>query len=96
MLCNEREVIRDYFDRAGGQGYNYAYRFPGVNKVLQAAGRVIRTAEDLGVLVLLDDRFLEQDYLSLLPEDWDSIYQVNVSNVGMLLEDFWKNQSESS
>ena len=50
----------------------------------------IRTAEDLGVLVLLDDRFLERDYLSLLPEDWDSIYQVNVSNYGMLLEDFWK------
>ena len=90
MLCNEREVIRDYFDRAGDQGYNYAYRFPGVNKVLQAAGRVIRTGEDLGVLTLLDDRFLDRDYRSLLPEDWDRIYQVNVSNYGMLLEDFWK------
>ena len=93
MLCTEREVIRDYFDRDGDQGYNYAYRFPGVNKVLQAAGRVIRTGEDLGVLVLLDDRFLEQDYRGLLPEDWDRIYQVNISNYGMLLEDFWnKNQ----
>ncbi len=89
MLCNEREVIRDYFDRTGGQGYNYAYRYPGVNKVLQAAGRVIRTAEDLGVLLLLDDRFLDQEYRGLLPEDWDKVYQVNEHNIGLLLEEFW-------
>ena len=89
MVCNEREVIRDYFDRSGGKGYDYAYRFPGVNKVLQAAGRVIRTAEDVGVLLLLDDRFLTPEYRNLLPEDWDRVYQVNAGNYGKLLEDFW-------
>lgn len=56
QICNEREVIRAYFDRQQ-KGYDYAYRYPGMNKVLQAAGRVIRTAEDVGTILLMDERF---------------------------------------
>ena len=57
QVCNEREILKQYFDRHGENGFDYAYLYPGMNKVLQAAGRVIRTEEDKGVIVLLDDRF---------------------------------------
>ena len=53
----EREILKDYFDDNGENGFDYSYRYPGMNKVLQAAGRVIRTAEDVGIIVLLDERF---------------------------------------
>ncbi|PYY29349.1 helicase C-terminal domain-containing protein [Paenibacillus illinoisensis] len=66
----ENNVLRDYFDRSGRNGFNYAYVFPGMNKVLQAGGRLIRTEEDTGVLVLVDDRFTQEPYRSLLPEEW--------------------------
>ncbi|MBU5352791.1 PD-(D/E)XK nuclease family protein [Paenibacillus barcinonensis] len=66
----ENNVLRDYFDKSGRNGFNYAYVFPGMNKVLQAGGRLIRTEEDKGVLVLVDDRFTQEPYRSLLPEEW--------------------------
>lgn len=89
QICNEREVIRAYFDRQGKKGYDYAYRYPGMNKVLQAAGRVIRTAEDTGTILLMDERFLERENQSLLPEEWESYYAVNRNNYGQVLEKFW-------
>ena len=89
QICNEREVIRAYFDRQQKKGYDYAYRYPGMNKVLQAAGRVIRTAEDVGTILLMDERFLERDNQSLLPEEWESYYAVNRNNCGQVLENFW-------
>ena len=89
QICNEREVIRAYFDRHQKKGYDYAYRYPGMNKVLQAAGRVIRTAEDVGTILLMDERFLERDNQSLLPEEWESYYAVNRNNCGQVLENFW-------
>ena len=90
QLCNEREVIRLYFDRKQRKGYDYAYRYPGMNKVLQAAGRVIRTAKDVGTILLMDERFLEMENQRLLPEEWSSYYAVNRNNYGQLLENFWK------
>lgn len=57
QLSNEREILMGYYDKRLGAGFDYAYRYPGMNKVLQAGGRVIRTAEDVGVIVLLDERF---------------------------------------
>ena len=62
-----QEHLRDYFEQSRGAGFDYAYRFPGMNKVLQAAGRVIRTPEDRGVVLLIDDRFLSPDYRRLMP-----------------------------
>jgi Rad3-related DNA helicase len=66
----ERDWIRQYFDGTGKNGFDYAYKYPGMNKVLQAGGRLIRTEQDHGTLVLVDDRFLQPDYNALLPEEW--------------------------
>lgn len=94
QICEERERIRSYFDRRGKKGYDYAYRFPGMNKVLQAAGRVIRTDRDTGTILLMDDRFLWRENQMLLPEEWDSYYEVNLDNYENVLERFWKEQGK--
>ncbi|MBB3130770.1 Rad3-related DNA helicase [Paenibacillus rhizosphaerae] len=70
QLGFERNLIRDYFNENGKSGYDYAYVFPGMNKVLQAGGRLIRSEQDTGVLVLVDDRFLQRHYQGLLPDEW--------------------------
>lgn len=95
QICEERERIRAYFDRKGKKGYDYAYRYPGMNKVLQAAGRVIRTAEDTGTILLMDDRFLLRENQMLLPEEWDSYYEVNLYNYEKVLEQFWEKVQET-
>ncbi|WP_431804800.1 ATP-dependent DNA helicase [Halobacillus andaensis] len=66
----EKELIKDYFTSLGKNGYKYAYVYPGMNKVLQAGGRLIRSEKDHGVIQLVDDRFLHQTYQQLLPEEW--------------------------
>jgi Rad3-related DNA helicase len=70
QLCFERDLIRNYFNKQGKNGYNYAYVFPGMNKVLQAGGRLIRSEKDRGTIVLIDDRFLQFPYYQLLPPEW--------------------------
>ncbi|OAS82717.1 MULTISPECIES: ATP-dependent DNA helicase [Metabacillus] len=70
QLCLERNIMKDYFQTTGKNGYDYAYTFPGMNKVLQAGGRLIRSETDTGVIVLVDDRFLTQKYQGLLPGEW--------------------------
>ena len=79
-LSNERNIMREYYDESrdlgdggGGEGYAYAYTYPGMNHVLQAAGRVIRRPEDYGVVVLIDDRYAAEPYLSLYPEHWEQL-----------------------
>ena len=67
QVCNEREIIRQYFDEREENGFDYAYQYPGMNKVLQAAGRVIRTADDVGIVALLDERFLQHTYQRMFP-----------------------------
>lgn len=88
LVCAEREIIRQYYDE--GEGFDYAYRFPGMNKVLQAAGRVIRTAEDKGVILLLDDRFTLHENRLLFPREWENMYRVNIGNVGNVIRRFWE------
>ena len=73
----EREILKDYYDEKGEQGFDYAYRYPGMNKVLQAAGRVIRTAGDRGVVLLLDDRFARSEYTRLFPRHWQHLKYLN-------------------
>ncbi|MED5020041.1 ATP-dependent DNA helicase [Paenibacillus chibensis] len=70
QLGLERNLIRDHFNGEGKNGYDYAYVLPGMNKVLQAGGRLIRSEQDEGVLLLIDDRFLQPHYMRLLPEEW--------------------------
>ena len=101
QVCNEREILRAYFDDAGVDGFDYAYRFPGMNKVLQAAGRVIRTEEDLGVAALLDDRFTQAGYRSLFPREWTNCRRVLTNTVKNAVSQFWsekldENTSEKS
>lgn len=66
----ERDVIRDYFHARGKDGFDYAYVYPGMNKVMQAGGRLIRSEHDRGILVLVDDRYFQPKYRQLLPEAW--------------------------
>ena len=90
QISNEREILKNYYDHVSGDGFDYAFRFPGINKVLQAAGRVIRTTEDRGIILLLDERFLQSDYQGLYPREWAKREICNVSNVEEKVLDFWK------
>ena len=92
MVCVEQEVLRGYFEEKEEAGFDFAYQYPGMNKVLQAAGRVIRTTEDEGIILLLDDRFLKREYLELFPREWEHFQMVNRGNVGQCMEDFWESR----
>ena len=85
----EKELLKEYFDARGENGIDYAYRFPGMNKVLQAAGRVIRTQEDVGVIALLDERFLQLSYRKMFPREWEHYEVVNPERLSEKLERFW-------
>lgn len=89
QVCNERELLKKYFDGWGENGFDYAYRYPGMNKVLQAAGRVIRTVDDFGVVALLDERFLSPAYRRLFPREWQEKVVVTVDQIGRKVERFW-------
>lgn len=85
-----QEMLRRYFDEKNGSGFDYAYRFPGMNKVLQAAGRVIRTPQDRGVVLLIDDRFALDEYRRLFPPHWQHIrYLPSTGALQRALEEFW-------
>ena len=90
QICVEKNILKIYYEKHGNNGFDYAYRYPGINKVLQAAGRVIRTDDDYGVIGLLDDRFLEESYFSLYPREWDDIKVVNSGNIESEIRRFWK------
>ena len=89
QVCLERELIRAYFDEKENGGYEYAYLYPGMNKVLQAAGRVIRTQEDVGVVALLDERFLQNSYRNLFPREWSNYRVVDHKNIEGVVSEFW-------
>lgn len=89
-IGNEKELLKAYFDREGMRGFDYAYRFPGMNKVLQAAGRVIRTMEDTGVVLLLDERFATLEYRMMYPREWENVKYCNQQNAAQILEEFWQ------
>ena len=90
QISNEREILMDYYEKRMGEGFDYAYRYPGMNKVLQAAGRVIRTIDDVGVIELLDERFLQSDYRNLFPKEWEKRLVCTVDSVETYLEKFWE------
>jgi Rad3-related DNA helicase len=89
QVCNEREILKLYFDETDGCGFDYAYRYPGMNKVLQAAGRVIRTVDDVGIVALLDDRFLQRPYRKMFPREWEDFETVTLNTVGKRVAKFW-------
>lgn len=89
QVCNERELLKQYFDKHNGDGFDYAYLYPGMNKVLQAAGRVIRTEQDVGVIALLDERFWRIEYQKTFPREWQDICYGNAEVLGDRLREFW-------
>lgn len=94
-VSNEREILMNYYEKRLGCGFDYAYRYPGMNKVLQAAGRVIRTAEDVGIIELLDDRFLQSDYQNLFPREWESRNICTLATVEGQLIHFWEGKENT-
>ena len=77
-----QEMLRRYYEEQSGCGFDYAYRYPGMNKVLQAAGRVVRTPQDKGVVLLLDDRFAQPDTARLFPPHWQHIQYLRYRRAG--------------
>lgn len=90
QISHEREILKEFYDKKGENGFDYAYRFPGMNKVLQAAGRVIRTQEDVGCILFLDERFSEGEYQRLFPLEWEDRKRCTLHNVEGFLKTFWE------
>lgn len=91
---SERELLKQFFDRRDGNGFEYAYLYPGLNKVFQAGGRVIRSEEDEGVIALLDERFNYRSYSRLFPREWYPWVKCSMRDVEKTVEDFWTNRIE--
>lgn len=89
QVCLERELLKQYFDEKGMSGFEYAYLYPGMNKVLQAAGRVIRTDTDRGMIFLLDDRFLLRQYRAVFPREWSKATSIRLSQTAEVVAEFW-------
>lgn len=90
QICHEREILRRYFEEKNGKGFEYAYLYPGMNKVLQSAGRVIRTEKDRGIILLLDDRFLQRQCQEIFPKEWIDVKRSTLDSVSKYVEKFWK------
>ena len=88
-ISPERVLIREYFAGTHGMGFEYAYQYPGINRVLQAAGRVIRSEKDRGVILLIGQRYSTVRYRSLLPNEWRPIVVHRKSQFKLELEKFW-------
>lgn len=87
----ERERMKDYYQTSYQAGFDYAYTYPAMAKAVQAAGRVIRSENDKGIIVLMDDRFLEKNYSASLPQDWFEISPRELVSTSILndVSDFW-------
>ena len=91
QVCHERELFKQYYDSQNGNGFHYAYLYPGINKVFQAGGRVIRTIHDRGVILLLDERFAGRSYLELFPREWFPYEITDKDGMVEILDSFWAN-----
>lgn len=92
QICFERDLIKDYYNSIEESGYNFAYTYPGMNRIMQAVGRVIRSENDRGVALLIDDRYLHSNYRELFKSEW-SDYEVvtSTSDIEQVLKNFWDN-----
>lgn len=95
QVCNEREILKSYFDQKGLYGFDYAYRYPGMNKVLQAAGRVIRTEDDRGVILFLDERFQREKGKEIFPKEWADCERCRLDIVEEKIRLFWEKQTDN-
>ena len=89
MVCAEQEILRSWFEGRAQDGFRLAYQCPGMNKVMQAAGRVIRTETDRGIVLLLDERFAQHSYRQMFPREWGDTTRCRLETVTPQLEAFW-------
>ncbi len=92
-ICLERELIRKFFAEVYHAGFEYAYLYPGINRVLQAAGRVIRSENDRGVVLLIDQRFATRNYRGLLPSEWQLSWLRQENQLSLDLKKFWNTKT---
>jgi DNA excision repair protein ERCC-2 len=90
MTAGQRDLIRDYFQQQNSAGFEYAYTFPGMNRVLQAIGRVIRSETDHGVVLLIDARFNEVRYRRLFPAWWKYMRVRHSDGLQQAVNHFWQ------
>ena len=96
-LSNERNILREHFENTRERGYDYAYTYPGMNRVLQAAGRVIRGEDDRGVVVLLDARYAQEPYLHLYPRHWQGMVSAgDAASLARRLQLFWQKDAKNA
>ncbi|MCD7884599.1 MAG: ATP-dependent DNA helicase [Lachnospiraceae bacterium] len=93
QVCSERELLKRFYDRRGEDGFFYAYLCPGMNRVLQSAGRVIRTEQDAGLILLLDERFAQARYRDMFPREWEHPDKCTLRTVREKAEAFWEQLS---
>ena len=90
-ISSELNIIKEHYDNTRENGYAYTYTYPGMIKVMQAAGRVIRSEDEKGVVFLVDDRFATPEYFELLPSHWKHIkYINNAKDLLKEVQEFWK------
>ena len=90
-ISSERNIMREYYELSRGCGYDYAYTSPGMNNVLQAAGRVIRSDTDKGIVTLIDDRYITQKYREMYPDHWEKMqYFESAASLNSAITEFWK------
>ena len=97
MVNIENNIIKEYFEEKYGAGFDYAYTYPGFNKVVQAAGRVIRSEKDRGVVILVDERYKYQIYKSLMPDFWS--HRITLNNTNMIkncIKAFYDDEMDSN
>ena len=90
LICREREVIREFTDDGEGAGYDFAYTYPGFRRVQQAAGRVIRTENDRGIVLLMDERFVQEKYVRLMPPHWNVRVMADAEAAHAAICRFWQ------
>ncbi len=95
QISFERNIIKDFFDKKYNSGYDFAYKYPGFNKILQSAGRVIRTEEDRGTVLMIDSRLCQMTYIRLFPEHWRHYKRINnADNLVNEIKSFWDEENE--
>jgi DNA excision repair protein ERCC-2 len=92
----ERELLRGYYEKYYGSGFEYAYTYPAMAKVIQSAGRVIRSENDRGLIVLMDRRFIETSYVETMPDDWfdASVNELVSGSILTDIQNFWKESEQ--
>jgi DNA excision repair protein ERCC-2 len=95
QISFERNIIKNFFDNKFNSGYDFAYKYPGFNKILQSAGRVIRTENDKGVVLLVDSRLCQATYLKLFPEHWNHYVKIkNLNEIKKQISKFWRGAND--